>query len=115
MSPFKVAFGIGDLAMAALVAGLSVPLIMEKVPMNAWYGVRLAKSFASDANWYAINRYGGKVLLGYALALALVGAIVLAGVVPARLPWLLVVALAPLILLVPVLVPIVRFARRLPG
>jgi hypothetical protein len=36
---------------------ICIPLVFELIPRNPWYGVRDA--FASDVNWYAINRLGG--------------------------------------------------------
>ncbi|MCB1232515.1 MAG: SdpI family protein [Verrucomicrobiae bacterium] len=51
------------LGVGLLGAGLSLPLIWRKVPMNRLYGVRFPQSFRSDEAWYAINAYGGKVLL----------------------------------------------------
>lgn len=46
-----------------LLAGLSVPLILKKVPRNNLYGVRTKAAFASDADWYRINSIGGWYLL----------------------------------------------------
>ncbi len=51
------------LGIAFLLAALSVPLILQKVPMNSYYGVRFPQSFKSNEAWYAINRFGGWMLL----------------------------------------------------
>ncbi|GAA5482720.1 SdpI family protein [Haloferula sargassicola] len=51
-----------------LVALVAVPLILKKVPMNRWYGVRFPQSYRSDRLWYEINRHGGGYLLGTSLA-----------------------------------------------
>jgi uncharacterized membrane protein len=66
---------VHDLGLAVLLAGLSIPLILGKVPPNAWYGFRVPRAFASQENWYRINRYGGKVLAGWASLLVLTGII----------------------------------------
>ena len=34
---------------------ISLPLLLGAIPMNRFYGFRISKAFASDANWYAIN------------------------------------------------------------
>lgn len=57
-----------------LFIGISIPLILEKVPPNRWYGLRVAKTFASERIWYAANRVAGYDLLwaGVAIAIAAV-------------------------------------------
>jgi len=49
--------------------GASLPLIGRKVGMNRWYGVRIPEAFASEDRWFKINHYGGKLLLGWGMAL----------------------------------------------
>ena len=99
---------IGGGVVITLVA---IPLALGKVRRNHWYGVRLPRAFVSEANWEAINRYGGKVLICYGAAVSLLGLVLLL-----PLPFALLVSLPalPLILLAPVLLLIFRFARRLP-
>jgi uncharacterized membrane protein len=63
------------LILGIIVALLSVPLVRGKVPPNAVYGIRTRLAFASEANWYKINKFGGKVFLGVAVIIALVGLI----------------------------------------
>jgi uncharacterized membrane protein len=65
--------GVHDLGLAVLMVGLCIPLILGKVPPNAWYGFRVPKAYASDEHWYRINRYGGKALAGWASLLVLTG------------------------------------------
>jgi hypothetical protein len=55
--------------MGALFIGLGWPLAKDKVPPNAWYGVRVSRfQFLDKEIWYAVNRGGGKhlILLGAA-------------------------------------------------
>jgi hypothetical protein len=56
-----------------LVALVSVPLCMRRVPPNRWYGVRTAATFADEGVWYDANAWAGKRLL----AVAVIGAAVL--------------------------------------
>jgi hypothetical protein len=55
--------GIGVAMMAT-----SVPLMLRRVPMNRWYGVRTRKAYASEEAWYEINAFGGRAARGAARA-----------------------------------------------
>lgn len=66
--------GITYIFVGLLLIVLSIPLISSKVGRNALYGVRIGKSFESDENWYAINKYGGKVLIVVGVITAVLGA-----------------------------------------
>ena len=58
-----------------IMAVVSVPLVRGKVPPNAVYGVRTKFAFASEENWYKLNKFGGKVFLGVAVIMTLMGVI----------------------------------------
>ena len=113
MSLIGLIVGFGHVTVAILVFALSVPLWRGKVRMNRWYGVRIPKSFESDANWYALNRYGAKQIMVYSAGVLAVG--VLTPFLPLEPDqwafWLLV--FAPVILAVFPTVQIFRYARRL--
>jgi SdpI/YfhL protein family len=97
-----------------LIALISVPLVLRKVPMNHAYGVRVPKAFVSDENWYEINAYGGKLLLGFGVFLVVVGWLGRDLAPPPTSPWAPVWLVVPLLVLVPVLGRVNAFARRLP-
>ena len=65
MDQNMLAFGV----VAVVLAGLGVPLILRKVPPNAWYGVRLPSTFADPRVWYAVNARSGRdfIVLGLAV------------------------------------------------
>lgn len=46
-----------------LFAGVSIPLILQKIPPNKVYGIRIDQAFESEPLWYEINRYGGWAML----------------------------------------------------
>jgi hypothetical protein len=46
---------------------VSLPLVFGLIPRNGFYGIRVREAFASDANWYAINRLGSLALAGACL------------------------------------------------
>lgn len=52
------------LAVGLLLVGISIPLIKRSIQMNQYYGVSTPETFKSEENWYEINSYGGKQLLG---------------------------------------------------
>ena len=56
-----------------LLAAFSLPLILRRVPMNRAYGIRIPEAFTSDARWYDINAYGGRLFLCYGVLLAAFG------------------------------------------
>ncbi len=66
-------FAIINIGTALLLAGLSIPLIFRKIPMNHVYGVRFPQSFKASEAWYEINEFGGKALLASTLPILLSG------------------------------------------
>jgi len=93
---------------------VSIPLVLRMVPMNHLYGVRIPKAFFSRENWYEINAYGGKLLLGFGLFLLAVGWLGRDLAPPPTSLWAPVWLVVPLLALVPVIARVNAFARRLP-
>jgi uncharacterized membrane protein len=65
-------------AAAIVLIAASIPLILEKVGPNRYYGFRTAKTLSSPEIWYAANRIAGRdlviaglVVLSWDLILAL--------------------------------------------
>jgi uncharacterized membrane protein len=54
-----------------LLAGISIPMILGKIPPNGLYGFRVKKTMENPDIWYKTNTYSGKWLLGVGLVLAL--------------------------------------------
>ncbi len=52
---------------------VSVPLHLEKIKMNRFYGFRIRKAFESEENWYRINKYGAKALMCWSLVIMMMG------------------------------------------
>ena len=46
-----------------LLAGLSVPLLLDKVPPNGWYGFRVPSTLYNPDLWYKVNRYMARWML----------------------------------------------------
>ncbi|MDD5644658.1 MAG: SdpI family protein [bacterium] len=51
---------IYNLVLALVIIALAIPLYMEKIHINRWYGVRLPKSYESEQNWLKINKLWAK-------------------------------------------------------
>lgn len=109
-----VLLGLSHLFVGFLVVVLNVPLLKGQIAMNRWYGIRTAKAFASEENWYTLNRYGARCLIRAGVLLMGVGlASCFVMLDPAGWQFWVVV-LAPVIVLVVPLIQIVRFSKRLP-
>jgi hypothetical protein len=91
-----------------VTAGICLPLIYRKVPMNRFYGIRIPQAFASAERWYEINAHGGRVLASWSCLIIATG---LAGfLVP--LPFFPAYAItAACIVLISVVVPLVQIIR----
>lgn len=57
-----------------LLAVISIPLILQKIGPNPWYGFRVRKTLDDPAIWYPVNAYAAKRLLavGFVSSLAAV-------------------------------------------
>lgn len=73
MNSSNVVIGVSYLSIAILLVILSIPLYLGNVRMNRFYGARFKKSFSSEKNWYKINRYAAKQMIGWSLLLFLTG------------------------------------------
>ena len=104
-----VQFGIG-----ALLVIVSLPLCFKLVPRNCFYGVRIRKAFVSDANWYAINSFGGTVLVACGLFLMFFAYMTWDIAPQPRDPLAAVDLMAPLPVLALALIFIQIYARKLP-
>ena len=101
-SPLPLTFG-GYLLLAVglLLIGISIPLIKRSIQMNQYYGVRTPEAFKSEENWYEINSYGGKQLLGLVFFTTILSALdtffVLVGIITHELVVIMSVCLPFLI------------------
>jgi hypothetical protein len=59
-----------------LLAGLSVPLILHKIPPNELYGFRIPSTIENPELWYKVNAYSGRRFLVAGLGTSF-GAIIL--------------------------------------
>lgn len=96
-----------NLTCGMLFIGISVPLVLGKIPMNFVFGIRFSKAFDSEENWYKINRYGGKQIIVWSIPLILLGLGAaflpsVSGLAPEQLATMdIFLAMAPVIVLIP--------------
>ena len=82
--------------------------------MNRVYGIRVPEAFVSDSRWYAINAYGGRILMVYGVALVVFGLLARDSAPAPTSIWTAVFIVGPMLLLFPLLFLIRSYARRLP-
>lgn len=113
-TPFYIVVSVGFIAISLVMFLVSLPLIRGRVAMNKMYGIRLPKAFESEANWYAINTFGGKLLAACSIGFAVDG-VLFGSIKPAPTAWSFwVFILVPLGLLAVVIWRIKSFAGQLP-
>ena len=111
MDTSSVIIGICNLFMGALMIGLHVPLLQGKVKMNPLYGMRFKKSFESEENWYAINRYGARLMIRWSLVILAVGLATFFIPLDTRPALAIGLAFVPLVVVIPA-IQCYRFAKQ---
>lgn len=94
---------------------LSIPLILQKVPPNPWYGFRVRRTLQDPTVWYPVNAYGAWYLLGVGTAI-----IVTASVGYFTTEWdvaryAITVGIVALIGVIAMCVQTLRYVRKLPA
>src|SRR5262245_4115922 len=56
-----------DLTVPVVLIVVAIPLILEKIPRNGFYGFRTPYALSSDEVWYRANRISGFSLLAAGL------------------------------------------------
>jgi uncharacterized membrane protein len=77
-------YGLAGLVFIAI----GIPLALERVPPNHWYGFRTVKTFSNQTIWYAANRVAGidLIIAGVVIALGMLAMFVLHAAVLPTLP-----------------------------
>ncbi len=102
---------------AAVLAGsgllfllLALPLVAGRIPMNRFYGVRFREAFASETDWYIINRYGAWQLISWSVVLLVAG--MGAYFLPLGPDWLVPLLLVPALAALASGLATYRFAKK---
>jgi hypothetical protein len=112
MDSVAITIGSGWTLGGLLLIAVALPLARGKVARNALYGIRFPQSLRSDEAWFAINRYGGRRLVVWAIPLILIGVVSFFLPLRSHAGLALTLGFAPLLLLLIPLVESWRFARR---
>jgi len=110
----NIIVGLSCIGCAAVYVGLAIPLLHDRIKPNMMYGMRIAKALESDDNWYAVNRYGARQFVLWAVPLALFG--VVCFFLPPmneNVPLAIGAGLVPVWALIPPVVATLRYARTL--
>ncbi len=70
-----ITFAAQTAGLGFLILLLSLPLAYRKVPMNAFYGIRIPASFQSPERWYDINAHGGRLTARWSVLIIAAGAV----------------------------------------
>jgi hypothetical protein len=103
---------VANILFGVLLFGLSLPLLLRKVPMNDLYGIRIPAAFKSEQRWYDINAYGGRQFAAWSwlpIAVGVAGFFIPVGAADVYAPASL--AVAAVAALVPTLL-VYRWSRR---
>jgi SdpI/YfhL protein family len=112
MDLVAITIGVAWIAVGLLTIALAIPLFQGRVGRNALYGVRFRQCFQSDDAWFAINRYGAKRMMVWALPMVASGALAFLIPLQTRPVLALLIGLTPLVF---ILIPVLdtwQFARR---
>jgi uncharacterized membrane protein len=110
MDALSIIIGSAWILTASVIIALCIPLARGKIPPNRYYGMRFPESFASDDAWYAINRYGGRLMIIWAIPILILGiAVLFLPITPQIAPLLVPVVLA--MVLIPTILTM-RYASR---
>lgn len=58
-----------------ILMAIAIPLVLQKVKPNRWYGVRTARTMNDEGLWYRANRLYGKAILIAGVAFFVLSAI----------------------------------------
>jgi hypothetical protein len=107
-SAFKFTIASSILFVGIVTLLISLPLIYRKVPMNAFYGIRIWASFQSEQRSYDINAQGGRLFARWSVLIILAGLV--GFLVPADI-FLFYVPAAAVVVLLALLLPLIQVVR----
>ena len=112
MDLISIIVGSSWIIAGLVIIGVSIPLARGLVGRNRLYGVRLAASMKSDDAWYAINRFGGKRMIVWAVPLIVVGVVCFFIPLQQHFALALIFGFVPLIFVIIPIIEMYRFASR---
>ena len=105
--------GISLVLGGAAIIVVSLPLLKDNIKPNALYGVRMAKSFESNENWFKMNRYGAKQMILWAAIMMLCGIVAFFLPMQHNVTLAVIFAILPVLLVVIPAIQIYRYSKTL--
>ncbi len=96
------------LIVGLLIIAVSLPLILQKIGRNHYYGIRIPEAFESEERWREINAYGGRLFLRWGIVVTAVGLVGLALPESLCFPYIWV----SLVIIIGGLILVIRAIRR---
>lgn len=72
----KIFIYLWNLLIPLVLIPVSIPMILEKIKPNWWYGFRTTKTLSDEKIWYPANKYAGKLMLASGI-ISLIGLVIL--------------------------------------
>ncbi|MES2660905.1 MAG: SdpI family protein [Verrucomicrobiota bacterium] len=69
----SIAVPIGLIIGGLVVISLSIPMLLDRIPRNKFYGFRTSLTLSSDEIWYPANRFAAKLLIVWGSVNVLIG------------------------------------------
>jgi len=113
MNVINLILGLSFIVTGIIFILISLPLLKGSIKLNHWYGIRFKKSFASDENWYKINKYGSQQLIKWSVVLILIGVITLFVPFGNSQTLIIIFSFAPILVIIPPVIKTYQFARKL--
>lgn len=104
---------VSNTLVGVLFLAVSIPLVKNWVTMNRFYGVRIKKAYESEENWYKLNNFFGKRLLFWSIILICISISNYFITIDKNPVLYEIFALAPAIILIPPVIEIFIFAKKL--
>jgi uncharacterized membrane protein len=108
MSTENITIGLALVLSGALTMAACLPLLKGQVKPNVLYGIRMAKSFESDENWFKMNRYGARQMMLWAAVMMAFGFVAFFLPLRGNETLAVIVGLVPVLLL---FIPVIRIYR----
>ncbi|GJL38317.1 hypothetical protein TUM17576_51370 [Enterobacter hormaechei] len=58
-----------------ILMAIAIPLVLQKVKPNRWYGMRTSRTLNDEGQWYRVNRLYGKTMIVAGVAFFVLSAI----------------------------------------
>ncbi|MFH1042413.1 MAG: SdpI family protein [bacterium] len=61
-----------NILIGLIIIGMSIPLVLKKIPPNHWYGLQVPATLNNKSVWYKVNKSIGKKSLYFGISIIVV-------------------------------------------